>query len=309
MKTAIYDKNGIKIAGDHTLFSRLPAHILHAELPLIENGCLFSLLSDGNISVISAEEKALAGFAEPEKESRRFSRAEFVKTLLFGTAGNEIKELCRKYAFAYEQARRVFVSELHEDISSYIGTFEEMFDDADVFVIGLDGHRIAVICAEEENEVQEMAGAISATFAELTTDFNMGISCICDCAAELSNAFEQALSAIRVGKKISYNGGVWYFSNILPELVISGLPREGQEELRKKAEEISRVLDGETIELAQEFFRHNLNISETARYCYLHRNTLIYRLDRIQKETGFNMRNFDEAVALRIYIAANKLLK
>ena len=175
-----------------------------------------------------------------------------------------------------------------------------MFDDADVFVIGLDGHRIAVICAEEENEVQEMAGAISATFAELTTDFNMGISCICDCAAELSNAFEQALSAIRVGKKIS---------NILPELVISGLPREGQEELRKKAEEISRVLDGETIELAQEFFRHNLNISETARYCYLHRNTLIYRLDRIQKETGFNMRNFDEAVALRIYIAANKLLK
>ena len=91
--------------------------------------------------------------------------------------------------------------------------------------------------------------------------------------------------------------------------MISGLPREGQEELKKKAEEIGRALDGETIELAQEFFRHNLNISETARYCYLHRNTLIYRLDRIQKETGFNMRNFDEAVALRIYIAANKLLQ
>ena len=70
-----------------------------------------------------------------------------------------------------------------------------------------------------------------------------------------------------------------------------------------------KTLDSETIEIAQEFFKHNLNISETAKYCYLHRNTLIYKLDKIQKETGFNMRNFNEAVALRIYIAANKVLK
>ncbi len=309
MKTAIYDKNGIKIAGDHTLFSRLPAHIMQAEFPLIENDCLFSLLSDGNISVISADAKVLAGFAEPEKENHRVSRGEFMKKLLYGVAGNSIKELCRKYEFSYETARRVIVSELQEDISFYINAFEELFVDADVSVIGLDGYRIAVIYPENDNDVQEMAGAVSATFTELNTDFNMGISCVCDCAAELSNAFEQALSAIRVGKKISYSGGVWYFSNVLPELIISELPEEGLEELKKKSEFINRVLDSETIDLAQEFFRHNLNISETARYCYLHRNTLIYRLDRIQKETGFNMRNFDEAVALRIYIAANKLLK
>lgn len=308
MKTAIYDKNGIKIAGDHTLFNRLPAHILHAELPLIENGCLFSLLTDGSISVISAEEKTLADFIEPEKETHRFSRAEFMKSLLFGTAG-DVKELCRRYSFPFEEARRVFVSEIREDISTYIAAFEELFDDVDIGIAGLDGHRIAVICPEEGIDAEEMAGAISATFAELSTDFTMGISCVCDCAADLAAAFEQALSAIRIGKKISYSGGIWYFSNVLPEIILSGLPPEGREELKKKAEEIGRVLDGETIALAQEFFRHNLNVSETARYCYLHRNTLIYRLDRIQKETGFNMRNFDEAVALRIYIAANKLFK
>ena len=87
------------------------------------------------------------------------------------------------------------------------------------------------------------------------------------------------------------------------------LEEEKLEQIKSKAKKVLAGLDDETIELAQEFFKHNLNISETARYCYLHRNTLIYRLDRIWKETGFNLRNFDEAVAFRLFIAANKILK
>ena len=48
---------------------------------------------------------------------------------------------------------------------------------------------------------------------------------------------------------------------------------------------------------------------ETAKHCYFHRNSLTNKLDKIQKETGYNMRSFNEAVALRFYIAANKVLK
>lgn len=309
MKTAIYDKTGLKIAGDETLIDRLPAHILNEDLPLIENGGLYSRLSDGSISLIYADEKALESFVEKKSENKRLTKNEFIKNLLFGIAGTDIKSLCAKYAFLYDDVRRVFVAELNEDISGFIAPLEEMFDNDSIIVIGLDGHRIAVICLECDTDAEEMADAISATFAELNTDYNIGVSCICDNASQLSFAFEQALSAIRLGKKLSYSGGVWFFSNILPELIISELPGEAVEGLKEKAEQVRKTLDTETIEIAQEFFKHNLNISETAKYCYLHRNTLIYKLDKIQKETGFNMRNFNEAVALRIYIAANKVLK
>ena len=48
------------------------------------------------------------------------------------------------------------------------------------------------------------------------------------------------------------------------------------------------------------FFRQDLNMSETARQLYIHRNTLVYRLDKIQKATGFNLRSFKDAVTFKI---------
>lgn len=311
MKNAIYYNNGIKMAGDHTLANRLPEHILNAELPVVENGCLYTRLSDGSISVIEADDKTLASFTEKKPTNKRVTKSEFLKNLLYGSIGSDVKSLCSKYAFPFEQTRRVFAAELSVDISGDVATLEEIFQEDETVIVSLSAHQVAIICPEDENnhDPAEMAGAVGQTFTELNSDYHIGISCICDNASMLHEAFEQALCAIRVGRKLSYSGGVWFFSNILPELIVNGLPEEALSALKEKAEQISRSLDSETVELAQEFFRHNLNISETARSCYLHRNTLIYRLDRIQKETGFNLRNFDEAVALRLYIAANKILK
>lgn len=309
MKTAIYDKNGIKIAGDSSLIEQLPNHILNEDLPLIENGGLYSRLSDGSISLIYADEKALIGFVEKKNENKRLTKNEFIKNMLFGMVGTDIKNLCNKYAFSFDEARRVLVAELNEDISGFISPLEEIFDDEAITVIGLDGHRIAVICLENDTDIEEMADAMAATFTDLNTDFNIGVSGICTDANELFVAFEQALSAIRLGKKLSFSGGVWFFGDLMPEQIISELPLDAVAGLKEKAEQVCKTLDAESIEIAQEFFKHNLNISETAKHCYFHRNSLTNKLDKIQKETGYNMRSFNEAVALRFYIAANKVLK
>lgn len=308
MITAIYDKTGKKIVGDMALNDTLPAYLLKGNFPFIDGGKLYTLLSDGNISVISAEEKILEKFLD-KKDSKRLTKNEFLKNLLFGVESFDIKNLCARYNVAFDEVRRVFVAEVGEDVSGYISPLEELFEVDDIIVIGLDSHRVAVICVEGDTDADEMAGAISATFQELNADCYIGVSCVADNISLLSAAFEQALCAINVGKKLSYSGGVWFFSNILPELIISQLPKDALSDLKDKAHEVKRSLDDETVEIALEFFKHNLNISETAKCCYLHRNTLIYKLDKIQKETGFNMRNFHEAVALRIYIAANKVLK
>ena len=72
----------------------------------------------------------------------------------------------------------------------------------------------------------------------------------------------------------------------------------------------SEILDDpELMNTAEEFLKNSLNISETSRSMYMHRNTLIYRLDKIEKATGLNLRHFNDAVAFRLLTVLNKLVK
>ena len=68
-------------------------------------------------------------------------------------------------------------------------------------------------------------------------------------------------------------------------------------------------LDEEITSTAEEFIENSLNISETSRKLYLHRNTLTYRLDKIEKETGLNVRKFNDAVTFRLITILSKLVK
>ena len=66
--------------------------------------------------------------------------------------------------------------------------------------------------------------------------------------------------------------------------------------------------DEEMINTAEEFLENSLNVSETARNLFMHRNTLIYRLDKIEKETGLNIRNFSDAVTFRLITILHKVI-
>ena len=67
--------------------------------------------------------------------------------------------------------------------------------------------------------------------------------------------------------------------------------------------------DEEMINTAEEFLENSLNVSETSRKLYLHRNTLAYRLDKIEKSTGLNIRKFSDAVTFRLITILSKLVR
>ena len=68
-------------------------------------------------------------------------------------------------------------------------------------------------------------------------------------------------------------------------------------------EKIPDILDDEeAMSTINKFFENNLNISETARQLYVHRNTLVYRLERIEKAIGLDIRTFDDAMTFRIAV-------
>ena len=69
------------------------------------------------------------------------------------------------------------------------------------------------------------------------------------------------------------------------------------------------LIDEETLFTIQKFFENNLNVSETSRKLFVHRNTLVYRLEKIKKITGLDLREFDHAIIFKIALMVNKYLK
>ena len=67
--------------------------------------------------------------------------------------------------------------------------------------------------------------------------------------------------------------------------------------------------DEETLSTVNKFFENNLNISETARQLYVHRNTLVYRLEKIQRQTGLDVRVFEDALTFKIALMVSDHMK
>jgi len=308
MKIAIYDGLGRKIAGDAELENQLQAYVLNSSFPLSEKGRVFTKLSDGSISVLDGEEAVLEGIVGVKNDNKRMTKEEMLKQLLLGKIGTEEKGVCLKYDLHYHDGYRVILAE-HSGEEDCVSELAEIFEETLVTVVRIDDSRIALICPEGEDSATEIANAVTSSFNEVNEDCVCGISCVASGVNELNKAFEQSKNAIRVGRKIAYGSGVWMYSNLLPELMMSDMPQEKLKQLKNDGDNLLKTLDNEMFNLVLAFFEHNQNISETARYFPCHRNTLIYNLDKIQKETGLDLRVFDEAVSMRMYIAVRRLMR
>ncbi len=129
---------------------------------------------------------------------------------------------------------------------------------------------------------------------------------------EISVSYMQAMTALRMAKALGSKGDVHAFNEYILVKMMEDVPRNKLSEylsmlLSKEAEEIFN--DEDMISTAEEFLENSLNVSETSRNLYLHRNTLMYRLDKIEKATGLNIRKFSDAVTFRLITLLYKLTK
>ena len=74
-------------------------------------------------------------------------------------------------------------------------------------------------------------------------------------------------------------------------------------------ENVPDDLDEETLNTINQFFENNLNVSETSRKLFVHRNTLVYRIEKLQKSTGLDLRNFDDALTFKIALMVVNYMK
>jgi carbohydrate diacid regulator len=138
----------------------------------------------------------------------------------------------------------------------------------------------------------------------------VGISSVVDNLKDLARAYKEARIAFEVGKVFDIEKPVISYENLGIGRLIYQLPTTLCEmflsEVFKKGSLES--LDRETLMTVQSFFENNLNVSETSRKLFVHRNTLVYRLEKIRKLSGLDLREFDHAVTFKVALMVKKYL-
>ena len=138
----------------------------------------------------------------------------------------------------------------------------------------------------------------------------IGIGTISEHLRELADSYKEAQVAIEVGKVFDTEKTVINYENLGIGRLIYQLPTTLceiflSEVFRKNSIE---SLDQETLFTINMFFENSLNVSETSRKLFVHRNTLVYRLEKIKKLTGLDLREFDDAIIFKVALMVKKYL-
>ena len=143
-----------------------------------------------------------------------------------------------------------------------------------------------------------MASSISDTLSsEFYTHCVVGIGTTVTGIKDLARSFKEAQSALEVAKVFDTDRTIVSYDTLGIARLIYQLPTTLCEMFLKEVFKRGSIesLDQETLFTIQRFFENNLNVSETSRKLFVHRNTLVYRLEKIKKLTGLDLREFDEA--------------
>lgn len=177
------------------------------------------------------------------------------------------------------------------------------------FVTAVDEKNVVLIksleVTEDYHDVEQMAYIISDTLnMEAMVNVRIAYGTIVEELKDVSRSYKEAGMALEVGKVFYADKRILAYNELGIGRLIHQLPYSLCDMFLKE------VVDGDIYDLFEEeelstafaFLKNNLNISETARQLYLHRNTLVYRLEKIQKKTGLDVRVFDDALIFKIAI-------
>ncbi|MBQ2901843.1 MAG: helix-turn-helix domain-containing protein [Agathobacter sp.] len=159
---------------------------------------------------------------------------------------------------------------------------------------------------ELEEELEGIAmSLVDSLHMEAMVKVRVGYGNVAMQIQDIAQSFQEAKMALQVGKVFYAEKDTISYGKLGIGRLIYQLPMSLCNMFIKEVfgDKIPDVLeDEEAMSTISKFFENNLNISETARQLYVHRNTLVYRLERIEKEIGLDIRKFDDAMTFRIAV-------
>ncbi len=184
--------------------------------------------------------------------------------------------------------------------------------DRDV-LIDMDRHTVALVKdmsdGETIEELSQFAQALQETLmSETAHQMTVGIGRSRYAMDELRESYAEAKRAIEVGRIFQPESSLYVFSRLILERFLMELPQDISAYYHSLLfnRKTLRLFNEEMLYTIDMFFKKDLNLSDTARQLYIHRNTLVYRLDKVQRQTGLDLRSFDDAVTFKILMELKK---
>lgn len=254
-----------------------------------------------------------------EAYSEKNDKNAFMQKLLLGSyseveAFNRAKKLhisssCQRAVFLVEtrqagdehaltMIRNIFSARTHDFITSV--------DDKGIIIV-----RELVSTETYENLEATAHMLVDMLGAEAMTQAWVAYSNVANGLRDLANAYKEARMALEIGKIFYSERNVFGYRKLGIGRLIYQLPEEVCEMFIEEIfdGESLDVIDGETLNIIRTFFENNLNLSETSRQLYVHRNTLVYRFEKIQKRFGLDLRSFEDALTFKIAMLVSGYLR
>ncbi len=163
--------------------------------------------------------------------------------------------------------------------------------------------------ATQADELYEYAAAMRETaLSEEGIALTIGIGDVVNMAAELSKSYRQAHTAMEIGCVFHPKDSVFLSRTMLLERFLYDIPPEIAAAYHQMLfnRKTARLFSDEMLETVNMFLSKDLNLSDTARQMYIHRNTLVYRLDKVQKQLGLDLRHFADAMTFKLLFEMKK---
>ena len=249
----------------------------------------------------------------------RFDKDNFIKNLLLDNLLLvDIYNRAKKLHIETDVRRVVFIIETkNEKDTNALETVRTLFSSKTKdFITAVDEKNIILVKEVKPNEAYEDMNKTAKVIVDMLnteamSSVNVAYGTIVNEIKEVSRSYKEAKLALDVGKIFYSDRNIIAYSNLGIGRLIYQLPIP----LCKMF--IKEIFDGkspdefdeETITTINKFFENSLNVSETSRQLYIHRNTLVYRLDKLQKCTGLDLRVFEDAITFKIALMVVKYMK
>lgn len=248
----------------------------------------------------------------------KFDKENFIKNVILDNIlPGDIFIKARELRFNSETSR---VCMLIKNVSSTeISTYEvvqTLFPDRSKdFVINLNETDVVLVKEVKRDiktkDLEKLAASITDTLSsEFYARCVIGIGTIVIGVKHLALSFKEAQVAIEVGKVFETERNIMTYEKLGIARLIYQLPTTLCEMFLHEVFNSGTIesLDQETLFTIQKFFENNLNVSETSRKLFVHRNTLVYRLEKIKKITGLDLREFEDAIVFKVALMVKKYL-
>lgn len=249
----------------------------------------------------------------------RFDKDNFIKNLLLDNLLLvDIYNRAKKLHIETNVKRVVFIIETqHEKDVNALETVRSLFSTKTKdFITAVDEKNIILVKEVKPGETYEELGKMASMIVDMLntealTKVSVAFGTIVSEIKDVSRSYKEAKMALDVGKIFYSTKDVVAYSNLGIGRLIYQLP------LPLCRMFIKEIFDGkspddfddETLTTINKFFENSLNVSETSRQLYIHRNTLVYRLDKLQKSTGLDLRIFEDAITFKIALMVVKYMK